>query len=264
MKTMHLTLLGGAESAGFVRDLAALLGSDDTLTVVFNTAHDLWAHGLKRSPDANMLLTVLEAEPPRTPTFAVADEIAGLGIEPTWLRASDQDVALDVVRTELMQADFTLTEITAALAARRGITTTLVPMSNDRVEQHAVVHDGDGSRAIHIAEYLATHAGQPVHDLVLVADDWQASGEATTAIENADVIVFGPASMSLTLMPLLHTPGVVESIAASAAPVVDVHVVDPAPRTLTAFAADIELKFDLAVKATPDPAEVIEKARGLL
>lgn len=261
---MHLTLLGGAESAGFVRDLAARLGHDDTLSVVHNTAHDLWAHGLKRSPDANALLRVLDPAAASTPTFAVADEIIGLGIEPIWLRPSDQEVALDVVRTELMQANFTLAEVSMALATRRDIATALIPMSNDRVEQHVVLHDAQGSRAVHVAEYLATGPAGTVQDLVLVAEDWQSSGEARAAIENADVVVFGPASMSLTLLPVLQTPGIVEAIAASRAPVVDVHVVDPAPPPLASFAANVELKFDLAVKAAPDPAEVLAKARGLL
>lgn len=264
METMHLTLLGGAESAGFARGLHTLLGEGDSLSVVFNTAHDLWAHGLKRSPDANALLTVLDPAGPRTPTFAVADEIGALGIEPTWFRASDQAVALDMIRTELMQADFSLTEVTAALAARRGIATALLPMTNDRVEQHVVVNRPEGSRAIHIAEFLATGADQPVQDLVLVAEGWQLSAESAAAIENADVIIFGPASMSLTLMPILRTPGAVEAIAASTAPVVDVHVIDPAPKNVAAFAAEVELKFDLAVKAAPDPAAVMTMARGLL
>lgn len=261
---MHLTLLGGAESAGFTRDLAALLGEDDSLSVVFNTSRDMWAHGLKRSPDADAFLTTLDSATPRSPSFAVAEEISGLGIGPAWLRPSDQDVALQLVRTELLQAGFSLTEVTAALAARRGITTRLLPMTDDRVEQHVVAEGADGSRAIHLEEFLSGPAGQPAKDLVLVADDWSASKEAMAAIEEADVIVFGPASLALTLMPLLRTPGLVEAVAASGAPVVDVHVVDHAPPSLAALAGNVELKFDLAVKCEPDPRAALYSARGLL
>lgn len=261
---MQLTLLGGAESAGFARSLAGLLDDGDHLSIVFNTARDMWAHGLKRSPDADALLTALDQSAPRTPTHAVADEIAVLGVEPLWARSSDQDVALQMVRTELMQAGFSLTEVTAALAARRGITTTLLPMTNDRVEQHVVLEGPEGSRAVHVEEYLARHHGERARDLVLVADDWKASRAALDAIESADVIVFGPASLSLTLLSLLRTPGLVESIAASAAPVVDVHVTDPAPAPLAAHARNVELLFDFAVKAEPNPAAVLYTAKGLL
>lgn len=264
MVTMHLTFLGGAESAGFVRDLSNLLDDGDTLSVVFNTARDMWAHGLKRSPDADALLTALDTQPSLAQTFAVADDIAGLGVEPLWLRSSDQDLALQLVRTELMQAGFSLTEVTAALATRRGISATLLPMTNDRVEQHVVTDGPDGSRAIHVEEFLAQHTDRPAKDLVLVADDWQASPEVLDAIGTADVIVFGPASLSLTLMPVLRTPGLVEAIAASAAPVVDVRTVDPAPESLAAHAQDVELRFDLAVRAAPDAAAVLSAARGLL
>ena len=264
MDPMHLTLLGGAESAGFVRDLAALLSDDDEFSVVFNTSRDMWAHGLKRSPDANALLTALGPSAPRTPTYAVSQEIGGLGIGPAWLRPSDQDIAFDLVRTELLQAGFTLTEVTTALAVRRGITTRLLPMTDDRVEQHVVADGPEGSRAIHVEEFLAGPPDQPARDLVLVADDWNASKDAAAAIESADVIVFGPASLSLTLMPLLRTPGLVEAVAASGAPVVDVHVVDNAPAALARLAGDVELKFDLAVKCEPDPRAALQAARALL
>lgn len=264
MVPMQLTLLGGAESAGFARDLAALLDEDDELAIVFNTARDMWAHGLKRSPDADALLTALDTGAPRPPTFAVADDIAGLGVEPLWVRPSDQDVALQLVRTELMHAGFSLTEVTAALAARRGIATRLLPMTDDRAEQHVVIDGPDGGRAIHVEEYLAKHAGKTATDLVLVAGDWKVSPEALSAIESADVIVFGPASLSLTLMSLLRTPGLVEAVAASGAPVVDVHIVDGAPPALAAHVGNVELLFDFAVKADPDPAAVLHTARGLL
>ncbi len=261
---MHLTFLGGAESAGFARDLASLLGDDDTLSIVFNTSHDMWAHGLKRSPDADAYLTALDSSTPRSPSFAVADEISALGMGPAWLRPSDQDIALHLVRTELLQAGFTLTEVTTALAVRRGITARLLPMTDDRVEQHVVAEGPDGSRAIHIEEFLAGPADQPVRDLVLVAEDWNVSKEATEAIESADVIIFGPASLSLTLMPLLRTPGLVEAVAASGAPVVDVHVVDPAPASLAALEGNVELKFDHAVKCPPDPQTALDAARMLV
>lgn len=264
MDPMHLTLLGGAESAGFARELSGMLGADDQLSIVFNTARDMWAHGIKRSPDADALLGVLGQNASGTPTYAVADDIAALGVEPTWIRPSDQDVALQLVRTELMQAGFSLTEVTAALAVRRGITARLLPMTDDRVEQHVVVDGPEGNSAIHVEEYLARRAGQPAHDLVLVADDWKASRAALDAIESADVIVLGPASLSLTLMSLLRTPGLAEAVAASAAPVVDVHVTDPAPEPLAAHARDVELLFDFAVKGEPDPASVLRTARGLV
>lgn len=263
MVLMHLTLIGGAESAGFARDLFGLLEAGDELSIVFNTARDMWAHGLKRSPDADALLTALDKDAPRAPSFAVADDIAGLGIEPSWIRPSDQDIALQLVRTELMNAGFSLTEVTAALAARRGIGARLLPMTDDRVEQHVVLAGPAGNRAIHVEEFLARHADQAAKDLVLVAEDWKASSEALEAIETADVIIFGPASLSLTLMSLLRTPGLVEAIAASAAPVVDVRTTDTAPESLAAHARSVELKFDLAVRAEPRAAAVLHTARGL-
>lgn len=264
MDVMHLTLLGGAESAGFTKELLSLLDDNDELSLVFNTARDMWAHGLKRSPDADALLTALDKSAPHVPTFAVADDIAALGIEPSWFRPSDQDIALQLVRTELMQAGFSLTEVTTAIAARRGIGVRLLPMTDDRVEQHVVTDGPEGSRAIHVEEFLARHADQPAKDLVLVSDDWKASREALGAIESADVIVFGPASLSLTLMSLLRTPGLVEAIAASEAPVIDVRTADTAPESLAVHTRNVELLSDLAVRVEPHAADVLSTARGLV
>jgi hypothetical protein len=53
-------------------------------------------------------------------------------------------------------------------------------------------------------------------------------------------------------------------VAASGAPVVDVHVVDNAPAALARLAGDVELKFDLAVKCEPDPRAALQAARSLL
>lgn len=264
MDPMHLTLLGGADSAGFARDLAELLDDGDELSIVFNTARDMWAHGLKHSPDADALLTALCKGAPTIPTYAVADDLADLGAEPSWFRPSDQDIAVQLVRTELMHAGFSLTEVTAALAARRGIATRLLPMTDDRVEQHVITDGPDGSRAIHVEEFLARHGDQSAKDLVLVADDWKASREALDAIESADVIVLGPGSLSLTLMSLLRTPGLVEAIAASAAPVVDVRTADTAPESLAAHTRNVELFFDLTVRAEPHAAAVLSTARKLI
>lgn len=255
---MHITLLGGAASAGFARGLAALLTADDRLTIVHNTARDMWVHGLKHCPDANAFLS------DRPTSYAVADSIEALGMGPAWFRSSDQDTALDVVRTELLQADFSLAEVTAALAVRRALGAALVPMSNDRVEQHVVVDGPDGRVAIHVEEYLAAPGEHTAHDVVLVADQWSISPEADAAITSSDILMLGPDSMALTLIPIFGTPGLVEAVAAGSAPVIDARGADPAPAALASVAGNVELKFDRLIPVAAEAASAHAAARSLV
>lgn len=253
---MHLTLLGGAASARFAHDLIAALGSDDQLTIVHPTSRDMWVHGLKHAPDANAFLAAA------TSTYSVADAIDELGLGPSWFRPSDQETALDLVRTELLQADFTLAETTAAIAVRKNLNAHLIPMSNERVEQHVVVDSPDGARAIHVEEYLADPDRYTPHDLVLIAEEWSVCAEAAAAIEASDVLLLGPDSMTLALMPIFHTPGLVEAVAASTAPVVDARGIDRAPAALTAVAPRVELKFDRVTVVPGDTEAALTAVRS--
>ncbi|HZK36430.1 MAG TPA: 2-phospho-L-lactate transferase CofD family protein, partial [Aeromicrobium sp.] len=118
---MHITILaGGTSGAAFVGEFADLLGPDDRLSVIVNSAGDLWAHGLKVSPDLDLVLNTLRRRD-YVDTFGTSAEIARLGIEPSWLRSSDRDLALHIVRTELLQAGFSLVQVAQALAARMDI-----------------------------------------------------------------------------------------------------------------------------------------------
>ena len=216
---MHITILaGGTAGAAFVGEVASLLRSEDRLSIIVNTAGDLWLHGLKVSPDLDLVLNALRPAPEDVETFATSEEIRRLGIEPSWLRPSDQDLAVHIVRTELLQAGFTLVQVAQAFAARMDITAAVIPMTNDRVEQHAVVSNSEGSRAIHIAEFLAITGTDTPHQLTLVkAADWAASPESLTALEEADVIAIAPGIAELSLAPIVSTPGIGAAIESSTA-----------------------------------------------
>ncbi len=257
-ESMYLTLLGGAASARFAHGLVAALGSDDHLTIVHPTSRDMWVHGLKHAPDANAFLSAGAA------TYSVTDAIDELGLGPAWFRPSDQDTALDLVRTELLQADFTLAETAAAIAVRKKLNAGLIPMSNDRIEQHVVVDSPEGARAIHVEEYLAEPDRHAPHDVVLIAEEWSVCAEAAEAIEASDVLILGPDSMTLALMPIFRTPGLVEAVAASTAPVIDTRGADYAPAALIEVAPKTELKFDRVTVLPADPAITLTAVRSFV
>lgn len=204
---MRLVLLTGGEGADLAHALSALFSVDDSLDVVVPVTRDLWGHGLKVCPDVDAFLA---AQSGAGSTFAVADELAAIGFLPAWMRPSDADVARRLVRTELLQAGYTLGDATAAMATRASLPFGLHPVSDDRAELHVVVEEPNGRRAVHIAEYLADPAAHRAVDGTIVTTSWSVSEPVSEIVTEADVVVLGPSSPVFSIDPLLATPGLVD------------------------------------------------------
>ena len=131
------------------------VASDARVTVVANTADDLWVHGLKVCPDLDTVMYTLGdgIDPERgwgrrDETWSTKDELAAYGVEPTWFGLGDRDIATHLVRTQMLDAGYPLSQVTEALcrrwlAPRYGAGVTLLPMSDDRVETHVIVDADD-------------------------------------------------------------------------------------------------------------------------
>ena len=256
MADMRILLIVGADGAPFARELGGLLGSDEELTVVAPTMRDRWASGLKVCPDLDALLAVGDA----TPTYAVADELIAIGYSPAWQRPTDADIAGQLIRTDLLGAGYTLTEATAATAARRDLRFTLLPASDDRAELHGVVPAVEGVRAVHIAEVLADPGAHDLQDVVLVAETWAASAAVRTAIGSSDVIILGPSSRTLAIDPVLRAPGMLEAFRDDV-PVLVVDHEDSAPAELVRVAGLREADPGRPEPVPADAAAVLDRAR---
>ena len=62
-------------------------------------------------------------------------------MEPTWFGLGDRDLATHLVRTEMLDAGYPLSEVTQALCERWQPGVDLLPMTDDRVETHIVIDD---------------------------------------------------------------------------------------------------------------------------
>jgi len=202
MRMMFLSDLGGVRLA---HGLAALLTEGETLDVVVPVTRDHWAHGLKNCPDIDAFLALRrDAE---APTFTVAKELAAVGFSPAWMRPSDGDIARQIVRTELLQAGYTLGDATTAMATRATLPFGLHPVSDDRAELHVVVEDESGRRAVHAMEYLSHFREYRPIEATIVTTSWMVSTAVRELVADADVMLLGPSSPVLTVDPLLSTPG---------------------------------------------------------
>ncbi|TNC31223.1 2-phospho-L-lactate transferase [Mumia zhuanghuii] len=229
---MRITVLsGGIGGATFVGGLLDEVGADADVTVVGNTADDIWLFGLKVCPDLDTLMYTLGGgiDPERRwgradETWSVKEELAAYGAQPTWFGLGDRDVATHLVRTQMLEAGYPLSEVTRALCVRWEPGVTLLPMTDDRVETHVVIEDEGQRSAVHFQEYwVRLRAAVPAHGVVMIGIDEARPGPGVLeAIAEADVVLVPPSNPVVSVGPILAVPGISDALRATKAPVVGV------------------------------------------
>ena len=238
----RLTVLsGGVGGARFLQGVLRLVertGADSRVTVIANTADDIWVHGLKVCPDLDTVMYTLgdgidtERGWGRTDeTWHAKDELAAYGVEPSWFGLGDRDIATHLVRTQMLEAGYPLSAVTAALCRRwlsavnRG-GVELLPMTDDRVETHVAIDDPEsGERvAVHFQEYWIRHqASVPAHAVVPIGiKDAQPGPGVLEAIADADAVLVPPSNPVVSIGTILGVPGIREALTETRAPVVGV------------------------------------------
>jgi LPPG:FO 2-phospho-L-lactate transferase len=262
--TAITVLSGGVGGARFLQGLLHLLetngAGDARVTVVANTADDIWVHGLKVCPDLDTVMYTLgggidlERGWGRTDeTWHAKEELAAYGVEPTWFGLGDRDLATHLVRTQMLEAGYPLSAVTAALCDRWRPGVDLLPMTDDRVETHIVIDDPDqpsGQRAIHFQEYwVRLHAEVPARAVVPVGIDASTPGPGVVeAITDADLVILPPSNPVVSVGTILGVPGVRHAIRSTTAPVVGLSPV-VAGTHVRGMAAQMLAAIDVEVSA---------------
>jgi LPPG:FO 2-phospho-L-lactate transferase len=238
-------LSGGVGGARFLQGLLHGLrtgavpgGSADTeVTVVANTADDWWIHGLKVCPDLDTVMYTLgdgidveRGWGRRDETWSAKTELEAYGVEPTWFGLGDRDIATHLVRTQMLEAGFTLSQVTEALCRRwltpvHGTTLRLLPMSDDRVETHIAVADPDspsGRSVIHFQEYwVRLRAAVPAEAMLVVGQDAAKPAPGVLeAIAAADLVIVPPSNPVVSVGTIVGVPGIRDALRTTTAPVV--------------------------------------------
>jgi LPPG:FO 2-phospho-L-lactate transferase len=262
-----LTVLsGGVGGATFLRGLlhavrrGGLRGvdADAEITVVANTADDIWLHGLKICPDLDTVMYTLgngidleRGWGRRDETWSTKEELAAYGVEPTWFGLGDRDLATHLVRTQMLDAGYRLSEVTEALCRRWQPDVRLLPMTDDRVETHIAIADPDspsGRRVVHFQEYwVRLHAEVPAEAVLAVGQDESSPGPGVIdAITDADLVLVPPSNPVVSVGTILGVPRVREALVATSAPVVGLspiiggtHVRGMAHQMLTAIGVEV-------------------------
>ncbi|THJ75217.1 2-phospho-L-lactate transferase [Candidatus Frankia alpina] len=228
---MRVTALaGGIGGARFLRGVLAALPDAD-VTVIGNTGDDITLHGLRICPDLDTVMYTLgggiSAERGwgrEDESFVVAEELAAYGVGPAWFGLGDRDLATHLVRTEMLDAGYPLTDVVRALCDRWQPGVRLLPMTDDRVETHVVIADDDGQRAVHFQEWwLRLRAAVPAQAIVpLRAETAKPAPGVLDAIGEADVVLLPPSNPVVSIGTILAVPGIRDAVRETAASVVGV------------------------------------------
>jgi LPPG:FO 2-phospho-L-lactate transferase len=238
----RLTVLsGGVGGARFIQGvlrLVARTGAQTAVTIVANTADDLWVHGLKVCPDLDTVMYTLGGgiDVDRgwgrvEETWHAKEELAAYGVEPTWFGLGDRDLATHLVRTQMLDAGYPLSAVTAALCRRWlapafGPSVELLPMTDDRVETHVVIDDPDTGerRAVHFQEYWVRHqASVRAHAVVPIGiEDAKPGPGVLEAITETDVVLVPPSNPVVSVGTILGVRGVRDALVSTGAAVVGV------------------------------------------
>ncbi len=259
-------LSGGMGGARFLQGLRHALASDGLpgvsaeaeITVIANTADDLWIHGLKVCPDLDTVMYTLgdgidleRGWGRREETWGVKEELAAYGVEPTWFGLGDRDIGTHLVRTQMLDAGYSLSDVTEALCRRWQPGVRLLPMTDDRVETHVAIPDPEspsGRRVVHFQEYwVRLRAEVPAEAVVFVGlDECAPAPGVIDAITDADLVILPPSNPVVSVGTILGVPRVREALTATKAPVVGLspivggtHVRGMAEQMLTSIGVEV-------------------------
>jgi LPPG:FO 2-phospho-L-lactate transferase len=226
-KNRVVALSGGIGGAKLALGLSRVLAPGD-LTVIANSGDDFEHLGLAISPDIDTVMYTLAglANPNtgwgrRDETWTFMNALCQLGGE-TWFQLGDGDLATHVERTRRLKAGETLSAITADLCCRLGITTKILPMSDDKVRTRVRTADG----VLDFQDYFVGKHCEPVVEQIMFegADTARALPEFLAALADPGLraVIICPSNPFISIDPILALPKVRQALIDCQAPVIAV------------------------------------------
>jgi LPPG:FO 2-phospho-L-lactate transferase len=218
--------VGGAKLASGLEAALARNGRPGDLSVIVNTADDFDLWGLRVCPDLDTVMYTLAGLANPETGWGVADEsFAALAMisaygEDAWFRLGDRDLATHILRTQRLRAGERLTEVTAGLAGALGVSSALLPMSDEPVSTMLETNAG----LLEFQEYFVRRGQRDEVSGVELRgiEDARVPVEVQEVVTRAEAIVLCPSNPVVSLGPILAVPGMWKLLSASPAPKVAV------------------------------------------
>ncbi len=208
-----IILSGGTGTPKLLPGLKEVFG-EENLTIVVNTAEDVYISGNLICPDVDSVIYTLAGIIDRERWWGVAGDtfhthnaLKRRGHDERMM-IGDTDRATHILRTELIKRGMTLTEATCELKARFGINAEILPMTDERVSTRIITPDGE----LHFQEFWVTEHGEP--EVCDVRFDGIERAKPTRAVinalESAHEVLIGPSNPITSIGPILGLKGVRE------------------------------------------------------
>lgn len=210
-----LVFSGGTGTPKLLLGLKELL-SPEELSVVVNTAEDLWISGNYVSPDVDSVIYTLAdmiddkrwwgIKGDKTLTH---DFLLSLGVDEKLL-LGDKDRAVHIFRSDLLRKGVKLSLATDALAHALGVEQRVVPMTDDAVSTVVTTPEG----VMHFQDFWVGKRGRPeVKSIAFTGLDGALPSQGfLDLLEREDVVLIGPSNPVTSIGPILALAGVRERL----------------------------------------------------
>ncbi|MCK9590681.1 MAG: 2-phospho-L-lactate transferase [Methanoregula sp.] len=204
-------LSGGTGTPKLLRGMQKLVNRHD-ISVIVNTAEDIWISGNHISPDLDTVMYlfagILNTDTwwgVRNDSFISHEEITRLGVD-EFISIGDKDRAVHISRGEMLRKGMRLTNATKILCDRFGIRETVLPMTDTEVTTQVKTDLG----LIHFQEYWLRAKGKIEIEQVVRSykEPPVATEEILAVIEASDTVVIGPSNPITSISPILACEGI--------------------------------------------------------
>jgi LPPG:FO 2-phospho-L-lactate transferase len=195
----------------------------DDLTVVANTGDDVEIYGVHVAPDSDLITYWLadlideRGYGIRGDTWSVMEALKQAGRD-IWFNLGDRDLAMCMLRTELLNAGGRLTEAHAVVVDGLGVGAPVLPMCDEPVR--TLVHYRGAPMPLQEYMIVERASGPPEGVDLVGIEAARPTPKVLAAIAAAEVIVIGPSNPVISIGPILAVPGMRAALAGARAPIV--------------------------------------------
>jgi LPPG:FO 2-phospho-L-lactate transferase len=223
-----VVLAGGVGASKLLWGLAQEIG-EDGLTAIVNTGDDLELHGLRISPDLDIVTYTLAGvvDPDKGwgfagDTFHCLETLARYD-QPVWFNLGDRDLGTHLFRTQALRQGRRLTEVADTIRRSLGVCARILPMTDDCVETHILVGDGP-VHFLHFQEYLVRRGARDEIRGIEYRGSARArpTPEVLAALNEARAILIAPSNPVASIGPILAIPGIRQQLRITQSPIVAV------------------------------------------
>src|SRR5882762_303464 len=202
-------LAGGVGASKLLQGLYEVMDASH-LTIIVNTGDDIVLHGLKISPDLDIVTYTLAGVVDqrkgwglRAETFHALKHLAAYG-RPNWFNLGDRDLATHIHRTALLAEGKSLSQAADHIRQALGVKSRILPMSDDPIP--AMIDSNEGE--LHFQEYLVKRRAEPVVEGIrfVGAESAKPAPGVLEAIRGADRILICPSNPLVSIGPILAVP----------------------------------------------------------